>query len=154
MINKIDSATAEQLATLREHIALVNPRASVVEARSRLALEGGEIAGRRVVVVEDGPTLTHGGMTYGAGIVAARRFAAELVDPAPYAIGSIRATLDRYPALEPLLPAMGYGDQQIRELEATLNAVPADLVLAATPIDLRRVLTPEQGHRPCPLRAR
>jgi len=141
VINKIDSATAEQLATLREHIAQVNPRASVVEARSRLALEGGDIAGKRVVVVEDGPTLTHGGMTYGAGIVAARRFGAELADPAPYAIGSIRAILDRYPALEPLLPAMGYGDQQIRELEATLNAVPADLVLAATPIDLRRVLT-------------
>ena len=141
VINKIDSASEEQLVTLREHIALVNPRACVVEARSRLALEGGEITGRRVVVVEDGPTLTHGGMTYGAGIVAARRFAAELVDPAPYAIGSIRATLDRYPALEPLLPAMGYGDQQIRELEATLNAVPADLVLAATPIDLRRVLS-------------
>jgi predicted GTPase len=141
VINKIDSASEEELATLREHIALVNPRARVVEARSRLALEGGEITGSRVVVVEDGPTLTHGGMTYGAGIVAARRFDAELVDPAPYAIGSIRATLDRYPALEPLLPAMGYGDQQIRELEATLNAVPADLVLAATPIDLRRVLS-------------
>ncbi len=141
VINKIDSASEEQLATLRDHVAKVNPGAAVIEARSKLALEGGEIAGKRVVVVEDGPTLTHGGMTYGAGIVAARRFGAEVVDPRPYAVASIRATLDRYPALEPLLPAMGYGDQQIRELEATLNAVPADLVLSATPIDLRRVLT-------------
>ena len=141
VINKIDSASEEQLSMLREHIALVNPRAAVIEARSRLALEGGEIAGRRVVVVEDGPTLTHGGMTYGAGIVAARRFGATVVDPRPHAVGSIRAVLDRYPALEPLLPAMGYGDQQTRDLEATLNAVPADLVLAATPIDLRRVVT-------------
>ncbi len=141
VINKIDSANPEQLATLREHIDRVNPRAAVVEARSRLELVGGEVAGRRVVVVEDGPTLTHGGMTYGAGIVAARRFGAELVDPAPYAVGSIRATLERYPGLEPLLPAMGYGVQQIHELGETLNAVPAELVLAATPIDLRRVLT-------------
>ncbi len=141
VINKIDSASPEQLETLREHIARVNPDAAVIEARSTLALEGGEIAGRRVIVVEDGPTLTHGGMTYGAGVVASRRFGAELVDPRPYAVGSIRATLDRYPALQPLLPAMGYGDQQIRELEATLNAVKADLVLSATPIDLRRVLT-------------
>ena len=141
VINKIDSASEEQLATLREHIASVNPRAAVIEARSRLQLEGGEIAGKRVVVVEDGPTLTHGGMTYGAGIVAARRFGAELVDPVPHALGSIRVTLDRYPGLQPLLPAMGYGEQQIHELQETLNAVPADLVLAATPIDLRRVLT-------------
>jgi len=141
VVNKIDSASPEQLATLREHIASVNPDAAVIEARSRLALEGGEIAGKRVVVVEDGPTLTHGGMHYGAGIVAARRFGAQVVDPRPYALGSIAATLAKYPALEPLLPAMGYGEQQIHELEATLNAVPADLVLAATPIDLRRVLS-------------
>jgi predicted GTPase len=141
VINKIDSASEEQLSMLREHIARVNPGAAVIEARSRLALEGGEIAGKRVVVVEDGPTLTHGGMTYGAGIVAARRFGATVVDPRPHAVGSIRTVLDRYPALESLLPAMGYGDQQTRDLEATLNAVPADLVLAATPIDLRRVVT-------------
>ena len=97
--------------------------------------------GKRVVVVEDGPTLTHGGMTYGAGIVAARRFgAAEVVDPRPAALGSIREVLERYPALESLVPAMGYGPAQISELEATLNAVDADLVLSATPIDLTRVL--------------
>ncbi len=141
VINKIDSASPEQLATLREHIQRVNPGAAVIEARSSLQLVGGEIAGKRVVVVEDGPTLTHGGMTYGAGVVAARRFGATVVDPAPHAVGSIRATLVRYPNLQSLLPAMGYGEQQVHELQETLNAVPADLVLAATPIDLRRVLT-------------
>ena len=94
------------------------------------------------IVISDGlAEITHGGMHYGAGIVAARRFGAQVVDPRPYALGSIAATLAKYPALEPLLPAMGYGEQQIHELEATLNAVPADLVLAATPIDLRRVLS-------------
>jgi predicted GTPase len=110
-------------------------------ARSDLTLEGPSIAGMRVVVVEDGPTLTHGGMSYGAGVVAARRFgAARLVGPRPSAVGSIREVLDRYPALEPLVPAMGYGAAQIRELEATLNAVDADLVLSATPINLNRLL--------------
>jgi predicted GTPase len=93
-------------------------------------------------VVEDGPTLTHGGMTYGAGVVAARRFGAgEMVDPRPYAVGELARTLAKYPALENLLPAMGYGRDQMDELEQTLNAMPADLVLAANPIDLTRVLT-------------
>ena len=94
-----------------------------------------------MAVVEDGPTLTHGGMTYGAGVVAARRFgAAEIVDPVPYAVGELAETLARYPALEHLMPAMGYGQGQMHELETTLNAMPADLVLSATPIDLTRVL--------------
>ena len=141
VINKIDSATPEGLAAVRAGIAEANPRAVVVEARSTLALQGGDIRGRSVVVVEDGPTLTHGGMTYGAGIVAARRFgASEIVDPRPYASGELAATLAKYPALEHLLPAMGYGDKQIHELAAALTAVPADVVLAATPIDLTRVL--------------
>src|SRR5512141_2996787 len=141
VINKIDSATPEALAAVRADIAEVNPRALVVEARSALALEGGEIRGRTVAVVEDGPTLTHGGMTYGAGIVAAKRFgASEIVDPRPYASGELAATLAKYPLLERLLPAMGYGDKQIHELEAALTAIPADVVLAATPIDLTRVL--------------
>jgi predicted GTPase len=106
-----------------------------------LTLVGGDIAGKLVAVVEDGPTLTHGGMTFGAGIVAARRFgAAGLVDPLPFAMGELAATLARYPALERLIPAMGYGAGQMRELEDTLNAMPADLVLSATPIDLTRVL--------------
>jgi predicted GTPase len=142
VINKVDSATPEQVATVREDIARLNPRAEVILARSALRLVGGEIAGKRVAIVEDGPTLTHGGMTYGAGVVAARRFgAAELVDPRPFAMGDLARTLARYPDLENLLPAMGYGREQMDELEQTLNAMPADLVLAANPIDLTRVLT-------------
>ena len=145
VINKEDSATPEQVATVREDVARLNPRAEVVLARSALQLVGGEIAGKRVAIVEDGPTLTHGGMTYGAGVVAARRFgAAELVDPRPYAMGDLARTLARYPDLENLLPAMGYGREQMRELQETLNAMPADLVLAANPIDLTRVLTLEK----------
>jgi predicted GTPase len=142
VINKVDSATPEALATVRASIAEVNPGAAVVEARSSLALEGGDIKGKRVAIVEDGPTLTHGGMTFGAGVVAAQRFgAAEIVDPAPYATGELAATLAKYPDLQRLLPAMGYGDKQVHELEAALAAVPADVVLAATPIDLTRVLS-------------
>ncbi|HET9085368.1 MAG TPA: cyclic 2,3-diphosphoglycerate synthase [Candidatus Limnocylindrales bacterium] len=142
VINKIDSAEPGAVERLRATIAAVAPTASVVTARSSLSLDGPSIEGRRVVVVEDGPTLTHGGMTYGAGVVAAGRFdAAELVDPRPFAVGSIREVLDRYPALQPLVPAMGYGKAQMRDLEATLDAVDADLVLSATPIDLTRVLT-------------
>ncbi|MGA3030192.1 MAG: cyclic 2,3-diphosphoglycerate synthase [Candidatus Limnocylindrales bacterium] len=145
VINKVDSATPEQIAEVRANVAAMNPRARVILARSTLTLHGGAIAGKRVAVVEDGPTLTHGGMTYGAGVVAARRFgAAELVDPVPYAFGELAATLARYPALEHLLPAMGYGQGQMHELEATLNAMPADLVLSATPIDLTRVLKLEK----------
>ncbi len=140
VINKVDSAAPEALATLRGDIAEANPAATVIEARSSLALEGGEIAGRTVVVVEDGPTLTHGEMTYGAGIVAARRFGATVVDPRPYAAGSLRGVLERYPRLESLLPAMGYGEAQMADLTASLNATPADVVLAATPIDLGRLL--------------
>ena len=110
---------------MRAAIAEANPRAAVVEARSSLALEGGEIRGRTVVVVEDGPTLTHGGMTYGAGVVAAKRFgASEIVDPRPYATGELAATLAKYPKLEHLLPAMGYGDKQIHELESALDGDP------------------------------
>jgi predicted GTPase len=141
VINKVDSATPEQIAEVRANVASMNAPARVVPARSTLTLVGGEIAGKRVAVVEDGPTLTHGGMTYGAGIVAARRFgASEIVDPVPFATGELAATLARYPALEHLLPAMGYGQGQMHELESALNAMPADLVLSATPIDLTRVL--------------
>ncbi|MGZ8437995.1 MAG: cyclic 2,3-diphosphoglycerate synthase [Candidatus Limnocylindrales bacterium] len=140
IINKIDSAEPASIAAVRATIAELNPAAEVLTARSDLTLVGPPIAGRRVVVVEDGPTLTHGGMSFGAGIVAARRFGASQVDPRPVAVGSIREVLDRYPALEPLVPAMGYGPAQIGELEATLNAVDADLVLSATPIDLTRLL--------------
>ena len=142
VINKIDSAEPGAVERPRDTIAAIAPGAPVVTARSALTLVGPSIEGRRVVVVEDGPTLTHGGMTYGAGVVAAGRFgAARLVDPRPYAVGSIKAVLERYPALRPLVPAMGYGKAQMRDLEATLDAVDADLVLSATPIDLTRILT-------------
>jgi predicted GTPase len=145
VINKVDSATPEQVAEVRANIAAVNSRARVILARSTLTLQGGKIDGKKVAVVEDGPTLTHGGMTYGAGVVAARRFgAAELVDPRPYAVGQLAETLSHYPALEHLLPAMGYGQGQMHELETTLNSMPADLVLSATPIDLTRVLKLEK----------
>jgi len=141
VINKIDSATEEDLATVTASIEALNPEAEIITARSDLFLDGPSIGGKRVVVVEDGPTLTHGGMTYGAGVVAARRYdAEELVDPEPVAVGSIREILQRYPDLEPLVPAMGYGEAQMAELKATLEAVDADLVLAATPIDLRGLL--------------
>jgi predicted GTPase len=141
VVNKVDSASPEQIAEVRANVAAMNSRAKVILARSALTLVGGDIAGKSVAVVEDGPTLTHGGMTYGAGVVAARRFgASELVDPVPFATGELAATLARYPGLEHLLPAMGYGQGQMHELETTLNAMPADLVLSATPIDLTRVL--------------
>jgi predicted GTPase len=142
IINKIDSAEPGAIENVRATIAELNPKAEILMARSDLTLEGPSIEGKRVVVVEDGPTLTHGGMGYGAGVVAARRFgAARLVDPRPAAVGSIAAVLDRYPMLEPLIPAMGYGAAQIGELEATLNAVDADLVLSATPIDITRLVS-------------
>jgi predicted GTPase len=142
IINKVDSADAAAVERVRHSIAELNPRATVVTARSELTLAGPAIDARRVVVVEDGPTLTHGGMVFGAGVVAAERFGArEVVDPRPAAVGSIRETLGRYPALEALVPAMGYGEAQVRDLEATLNAVDADLVLSATPIDLTRLVT-------------
>jgi predicted GTPase len=142
VINKVDTASPEGVAQVRENIHTVNPQAVVVEAASPIFVEAPEaIRGKRVLVVEDGPTLTHGEMAYGAGVVAARRFgAAELVDPRPYAVRSIAATYAKYPRTGPLLPAMGYGDEQVRDLEETINAAECDLVLVATPIDLRRVI--------------
>jgi predicted GTPase len=140
LINKVDSADRAAVDGLRETISALNPRAAIAEARSVLRVEGGDIAGKRVVVVEDGPTLTHGEMSFGAGIVAARREGAVPVDPRPYAVGTIKRVLDEHPSLEPLIPAMGYGDAQVAELAATLEATPADLVLSATPIDLGRIM--------------
>ena len=142
VINKVDTASPEGVAQVRENIYAVNPQATVVEAASPIFVEDpAAVRGKRVLVIEDGPTLTHGGMAYGAGVVAARRFgAAELVDPRPYAVRSIAATLEKYPRIGPLLPAMGYGDEQIQDLEETINATPCDLVLVATPIDLRRLV--------------
>jgi len=142
VINKVDTAGPEGIARVRESVAACNPQAITVEAASPIFVEQPEaIRGKRVLVIEDGPTLTHGEMTYGAGVVAARRFgAAELVDPRPYAVRTIAATFQTYPHIGPLLPAMGYGDEQVRDLEETINNTPCDLVLIATPIDLRRLV--------------
>jgi len=136
VINKVDSAEPAAVRRVRASVEAANPRAAIVEARSAIAVDR-PIAGLRVAVVEDGPTLTHGEMTYGAGVVAARRFgAAEIVDPRPYAVGSIAETLAAHPRLERLIPAMGYGEAQVADLRRTLEAMPVDVVLSASPIDL------------------
>jgi predicted GTPase len=138
------------LKTVRENITALNPGATVIEADSPITVTEPEaIAGKRVLVVEDGPTLTHGEMAYGAGAVAARAHgAAELVDPRPYAVGTIAETFRKYPQTEYVLPAMGYGDEQIRELEATIRATPCDLVVIGTPVDLRRLVEIDKpAHR-------
>ncbi len=128
--------------TVRNNVRNRNPKAIIIEAASPIFVDKPEaIRGKRVLVVEDGPTLTHGGMAYGAGWVAAQRFgAAEIIDPRPFAIGSISATYAKYPNTGNVLPAMGYGEKQMRELERTINRSDADLVLIGTPIDLRRLL--------------
>jgi len=143
VINKVSTAPQEGLRQVRDNIAAVNPGAVVIEADSPVTVSDPEaVRGKRVLVVEDGPTLTHGGMSYGAGVVAARAHgAAELVDPRPYAVGTIAETFAKYPQTEFVLPAMGYGEDQTRELEATIRATPCDLVIIGTPIDLRRLVT-------------
>ena len=144
VINKIDSATQENIARVRKNIRTANPNAVIVEASSPISVDKADeaaIRGKRVLAVEDGPTLTHGDMSFGAGILAARKFgASEIIDPRPYAVGSIREAFKRYPKTGAVLPALGYGAKQIAELEATINAAPVDLVLIATPIDLRRII--------------
>jgi len=142
VINKIDTADLDHITRVRDSITQVNPDATVVEAASPIFVDNpAAIKGKAVLVVEDGPTLTHGGMAYGAGVVAARRFgAAEIIDPRPFAVGSIAATYQKYPTTGAVLPAMGYGVEQMRELGETINNTPCDLVLVATPIDLRRVV--------------
>lgn len=138
VINKVDTAARHDVETVRNNVRVSNPKAVVVEMACRVAVSAPELVkGRKVLVVEDGPTLTHGEMPYGAGVVAARQCGAdELVDPRPYAVGSIRGTYERYGHLTSLLPAMGYSAMQCHELEETINRVPCDLVLVATPIDL------------------
>ena len=142
VINKVDTANLADVAAVRANIRAVNPRATLIEAASPIFVEDPRaIQGRRVLVIEDGPTLTHGEMAYGAGFVAAQRFgAAEIVDPRPYAVNSILETYERYPNTGAVLPAMGYGAEQIAELEQTINNTPCDLVIVATPIDLSRVV--------------
>src|SRR5450631_4662814 len=142
IINKVDTANPESVQIVRQNIAQFNPTAQVIETACTVSVDDPSlIKGKRVLVIEDGPTLTHGEMPYGAGVVAARQWgAAELVCPKPFAVGSIRSTFDRYPHMTNLLPAMGYSVMQRHELEETINSVPCDLVLIATPIDLARVI--------------
>ncbi len=142
IINKVDTAKQIDLNIVRNNVRKYNPTAKVIEAACRVSVPNPEqVRGKRVLVVEDGPTLTHGEMTYGAGVVAARHFgASELVDPRPFAVGSIRSTYEKYSHMTQLLPAMGYSEQQRHELEQTINSIPCDLVLVATPIDLSRVI--------------
>ncbi len=142
VINKIDTADRDDIDEVRYNIADVNPGAMVIDAASPLTVDNPSIiAGKRVLVVEDGPTLTHGEMQYGAGVMAAQKFgAAELVDPRPFAVDSISATYEKYPDIGILLPAMGYGDHQVKDLEATINASDCELVIIGTPIDLGRII--------------
>jgi len=142
VINKVDTGDLAGITTVHNNVHRVNPQATVIEAASPIFVEDPEaIRGKNVLVVEDGPTLTHGEMAYGAGIVAAKRFgAAHIIDPRPYAMGSIAETFEKYPQTGPLLPAMGYSQKQIEELGETINNTPCDLVIVATPIDLRRLV--------------
>jgi len=142
IINKVDTADPTDVAIVRKNAKTVNPNATIVEAASPITVDNPKlINGKKVLVVEDGPTLTHGNMEYGAGMIAAERLGAEeMIDPRPYAVGSIVKTFENYPHLGAVLPAVGYGKEQIHELEETINATPCDIVLIGTPIDLRRVL--------------
>jgi predicted GTPase len=142
IVNKVDSAARENVDKVRETVHALNPDALVIEAASPISVRDEQlIRGKRVLVVEDGPTLTHGGMVYGAGMIAASRFGArEVIDPRPWAVASIAATYRQYPGIGRLLPAMGYGEQQVRDLEATINAVDCDTVIIGTPIDLTRII--------------
>ena len=142
VINKVDTANAENVIKVRNNLYAVNPMAIVIEAASPLFVDQPEaIRGKRVLVIEDGPTLTHGEMAYGAGWVAAKRFgAAEIVDPRPYAVRSIKATYEKYPKTGAILPAMGYGEAQTRDLEETIRNAEVDMVIIATPIDLKRIV--------------
>ncbi|HEY3400389.1 MAG TPA: cyclic 2,3-diphosphoglycerate synthase [Geothrix sp.] len=142
LINKCDSAKEADIKAIEANAALVNPKARVIRANSPVSCDKPEmVRGKRALVIEDGPTLTHGSMTYGAGVVAAKAMGAhEIVDPMPYAVASIAATYRKYPNAKGILPAMGYGEQQVKDLEATIEATPCDVVLSATPIDLTRVL--------------
>jgi len=143
VINKIDSAGPEGIDTVRRNIAAVNPKAVVVDAASVLEMDNPAVVrGKKILAVEDGPTLTHGEMKIGAAVVAARKFgAAGLVDPRPYLVGSLKDTFRTYPGIGTLLPAMGYGSKQLKDLEASINQTPCDAVVIGTPIDLNRIIT-------------
>lgn len=143
VINKIDSAAPADIQTVRESIEKVAPKAVVIDGASPIRVDNPSvIRGKRVLVIEDGPTLTHGEMKIGAGVVAAKKFgAAELVDPRPFTVGKLTETFVKYPGIGTLLPAMGYGDQQLKDLETTINNTDCDAVVIGTPIDLNRIIT-------------
>lgn len=145
VINKVDSATPEQIQQVEQSVAELNPGAMVIKGRSPVTIQGGvDIAGKRVLVIEDGPTLTHGEMLYGAGVVAARQAgAAEIVDPREHAVGSMKDIYAKY-KIGPVLPAMGYSAQQLKEFESMINAAAVDVVLIATPVDLRKLVNIEK----------
>jgi predicted GTPase len=146
IVNKVDTADPERVRQVKEDIKMVNPGATVLEAASPITADRPEIIrGKRVLVIEDGPTLTHGGMQYGAGTIFARKFgASEIVDPRPYAVGSIKEAYRKYSHLGALLPSLGYGEKQVTELKQTIDHTPCDVVVIGTPIDLRRVITINQ----------
>ncbi|NQV16659.1 GTPase [bacterium] len=146
LINKIDTADIDDITTVRENIRLVNPEAIVVDGASPVSIDDEElIYGKNVLVIEDGPTLTHGEMQYGAGVVAAEKYgAASLVDPRPWTVGKISETFDKYPDIGQILPAMGYGEEQMKDLETTINKIECDAVVIGTPIDLRRIINIEK----------
>jgi predicted GTPase len=148
VVNKIDSATPASVKAVKENIKKANPKAGIIEANSKLSVDKPElIKGKRVLVVEDGPTLTHGEMKIGAGMVAAQRFGATaIIDPRDKAVGKIAETFKTYPNIGTLLPAMGYGEQQMKDLAATIDKVDCDAVVIATPIDLQRVV---KINKPC-----
>jgi predicted GTPase len=142
VINKMGTAEADKIELLTENIAKFNPEAKIIRANSPISVSGGEeIKDKNVLVVEDGPTLTHGEMAYGAGVVAAKKFgAASIIDPRPFAVGSIKSTFEKYKHLDSVLPAMGYGEQQVAELKETIDRSDCDLVVSGTPIDLSRLI--------------
>lgn len=146
VVNKEETASLQDIGTVLENIQRVNKKAVIVEAASPIFIEGKEdLRGKRVLVVEDGPTVTHGEMGYGAGVIAAKKYgAADLVDPRPFAAGTIQEVFQKYPFIGAYLPAMGYGERQIRDLEQTINRSDAELVVIATPIDLRRIMRIEK----------
>ena len=148
VINKIDSADLAGIEAVRANIAAVNPDAKVIDAASTLRLDDPSVVkGKRVLAVEDGPTLTHGGMKIGAGVVAAAKYGAtEFVDPRPFLVGKLKETFKTYPDIGTILPAMGYGEEQLRDLEATINATDCDAVVIGTPIDLGRIVNIEKPH--------
>lgn len=142
VINKIDSADKNDIDLVRENIGKYNKNATIIEAASPISVENGDdIKGKRVLVIEDGPTLTHGGMKYGVGMVAAKKYGAkEIINAKPYAVGSIKETYEKYDHIEDILPAMGYGDNQVKELEEIVKSIDCDVIISGTPIDIKRVI--------------